>query len=117
MDAAQLIRLALQTSILLLVFALGLRATIQDATYLLRQPSLLLKSLVAMNVIVPLVAAILAAVFPLHPAVKITLLLMAVSPVPPILPGKQLKLGGRTSYVYGLRWLLRSSPSCLCRSR
>jgi hypothetical protein len=36
MDLAQLIRLAITASILLLVFALGLRATPEDATYLFR---------------------------------------------------------------------------------
>ena len=44
----------------------------------------------------------MAALFDLTPAVKIALILIAVSPVPPILPGKQLKLGGRIQYVYGL---------------
>lgn len=102
MDLARLIRVAIPASILLLVFSLGLRATAADATYLLRRPVLLLRALLAMNVVVPLVAAALAALFDLTPAVKIALLAMAVSPVPPILPGKQLKLGGRASYVYGL---------------
>jgi BASS family bile acid:Na+ symporter len=55
-----------------------------------------------MGVIVPVVAAALAALFDLAPAVKIALLAMAVSPVPPILPSRQLKLGGRSRYVFGL---------------
>ena len=55
-----------------------------------------------MGVIVPAVAAALAALFQLAPAVEIALLAMAVGPVPPILPGKLLRLGGRASYVYGL---------------
>jgi BASS family bile acid:Na+ symporter len=99
---AALIRLALMVSIRLLVFALGLRATIADATYVLRRPVLILRGFLAMGVIVPLAAAALAALFPLHPAVEIALLAMAVGPVPPILPTKQLRLGGRSSYVHGL---------------
>ena len=102
MDLVQLIRLAITASILLLVFALGLRATAEDATYVLRRPALLLRGFVAMGVIVPAVAAALAALFQLNPAVEIAVLAMAVSPVPPILPGKQLKLGGRSRYVFGL---------------
>jgi BASS family bile acid:Na+ symporter len=43
-----------------------------------------------------------AALFGLHPAVEIALLAMVVGPVPPILPSKQLRLGGRASYVHGL---------------
>lgn len=102
MDAAHLIRIGVQASILLLVFGLGLHTTPEDTTYLFRRPGLLVRSLLAMNVVVPFFAAVLAAAFALHPAVEIALLLLAVSPVPPILPGKQLKLGGRSRYVYGL---------------
>jgi BASS family bile acid:Na+ symporter len=40
--------------------------------------------------------------FDLALAVKVAFVAMAVSPVPPILPGKQLTLGGRARYVYGL---------------
>ena len=102
MDLVQLIRLAITASILLLVFALGLRATAEDATYVLRRPALILRGFLAMGVIVPAAAAALAALFHLAPAVEIALLAMAVAPVPPILPGKQLKLGSRAPYVYGL---------------
>jgi BASS family bile acid:Na+ symporter len=103
MDAiATLLPVLIQASLLLVVFALGLGATIHDATYLLRQPAQLLRAAVAMNVAVPLFAALLAALFPLTPVVKLGLVLMAVSPVPPFLPGKQLRSGGRPSYVFGL---------------
>lgn len=102
MTAAEIVILLLEASIFLTVFSLGLRATFQDAAWLLQRPGLLLRSLVAMNVIMPLFAAILAAVFHLHPAVKAALVLLAVSPVPPVLPWQQLKLGGSSSYVVGL---------------
>lgn len=106
MDIAQLIKLALTVSVLLLVFALGLRATFADATSLFRRlfqpPRALLRALVAMNIVVPFIAAAIAALTDVVPAVKIALVAIAVSPVPPILPGKQLKLGGRSGYVYGL---------------
>jgi BASS family bile acid:Na+ symporter len=99
---AWLIRWAIRASLLLVVFALGLRATVADATYVLRQPALVLRGFLAMGVIVPAAAAALAALLDLHPAVEIAMLAMAVGPVPPILPGKQLRLGGQESYVYGL---------------
>src|SRR5262245_15178671 len=102
MDLAQLIRLAITASILLLVFALGLRATVGDATYLFRRPARLLRGFLAMGVVVPVVAAALAALFHLPPGIRIALLAMVVSPVPPILPSRQLKLGGRSRYVFGL---------------
>jgi BASS family bile acid:Na+ symporter len=99
---AALVRVALTASILLLVFSLGLRSTLTDATYVLLRPRLILRGFLAMGVIVPMTAAVLAALFPLYPAVEIALLAIAVSPVPPILPGKQLRLGGRSPYVHGL---------------
>jgi BASS family bile acid:Na+ symporter len=102
MTLATMIRLAFMISIPLLVFALGLRATLADARYVLQRPVLILRGFLAMAVIVPVTAAALAAIFPLHPAVEIALLAMAVGPVPPILPGKQLRLGGRSRYVHGL---------------
>jgi bile acid:Na+ symporter, BASS family len=102
MDAATLILTALRTSIFFLVFALGLGANFEEALYLLRRPAQLVRSLVAMNVIMPLLAVGLAASFELHYAVKVALIALAVSPVPPILPKKQLKAGGSAHYTVGL---------------
>jgi len=102
MNPADLIRLALTASILLLVFALGMRANVEHATYLFRRPGRLLRGFLAMGVVVPVVAAALVARVHLDPAVEIALLLMAVSPIPPILPAKLLDLGGRSRYVFGL---------------
>lgn len=102
MTIAQLIPIAINLSMALMVLALGLQATWADAISLLRQPSLLLRSLVSMNVLMPVLAVVMALLFNLHPAVKIALVALALSPVPPVLPGKQLKAGGGTSYVAGL---------------
>ncbi len=102
MDLAALILLVLKASIVLTVFGLGLHATLEDALYLLRRPSELLRSLLSMNVIMPIVAVALALAFNFHPAVELALLALAVSPVPPILPKKGFKAGGRASYTIGL---------------
>jgi BASS family bile acid:Na+ symporter len=102
MDLATLIPLALKTSIVFIVFGLALNASLDDALYLFRRPRELFRSLLSMNVIMPLFAAAIAAIFGLHPAVKIALLVLAVSPVPPILPKKEIKAGGGSSYAFGL---------------
>ena len=60
MSAAKLIGLALQVSIVLLVFCVGLNAAFGDVRWLLRRPGLLARSLLAMNVILPVVAACIA---------------------------------------------------------
>jgi BASS family bile acid:Na+ symporter len=98
----QLIMLAIKASIMLLVFGLGLHASPQDATYLLRKPGVLARSLFSMNVVMPLFAVVVATVFDLHSAVKIAIVALALPPVPPILPGRQQKAGGPASYAIGL---------------
>src|SRR5262245_48681904 len=102
MSPAQLVTLALQVSIALIVFAVALQAKPGDIGYLLRRPSLLLRSVLAMNVVMPIIAAAIAAAFNLNPAVEVALILLAVSPVPPILPGKEVKAGANISYRIGL---------------
>jgi bile acid:Na+ symporter, BASS family len=102
MDLATLIPLALKTSILMTVFSLALNATMDDALYLFRRPSELVRSLLSMNVVMPLFASALAVAFNLHHAVEIALIALAVSPVPPLLPKKELKAGAHASYAIGL---------------
>ena len=102
MSAARLIPLALNVSLFLTVFAVGLRTRAIDATHLWRHKSLLLRSLLAMNVIVPVIAVCVAVVLPIHPAVKIAIVALALSPVPPFLPGKISQTGGDSAYAISL---------------
>jgi bile acid:Na+ symporter, BASS family len=97
-----LIILTLKLSIMLNVVALGLLSTQKDALYLLTRPRQLLRSMLAMNVVMPVVAASLAAGFDLIPAVKLALIGLAVSPVPPLFPRKAIKAAGEASYAVGL---------------
>jgi len=92
----------MQVSVAMVVIGLGLRTSPGDLGYLLRRPALLLRSVVAMNVVTPLIAAGLAAWLKLKPEVEVALVLLAVSPVPPVLPSKEVKSGGNESYAIGL---------------
>jgi BASS family bile acid:Na+ symporter len=94
--------LAAQASIVLTVLGLGLSARWDDATYLLRRPALLLRSVLSMSVVMPIVAAFIATLFALRPEVQAALVALAVSPVPPLVQKKQLASGGRMEYVVGL---------------
>jgi len=96
------ILLALKASIILSVFAIGLKATFADATFLFRRTRHLIRALLSMNVLMPLTALAVGAPFDLHPAVKIALVVIAVSPTPPVLPKKALKAGGTEAYTIGL---------------
>lgn len=102
MTAAQWIGLALKVSLTLIVFSIGLNTRTSDLAWLLRKPGLLARSLLAMNVVLPLIAAGMAAWFGLPRATSVALIALSVSPVPPILPNKQIKAGGSSSYAVAL---------------
>src|SRR3954469_8011328 len=102
MNLASLITLALRLSIMLVVFSLGLGVKPTAVLYLRRRPRLLARSLLSMNVAMPLVAGCVATMFHLRPPVEIALLALAISPVPPLLPRKGLKAGGHAPYVFSL---------------
>lgn len=102
MTLAQLLPFVFQVSMGLVVFSLALRAGPGDLTYLLRRPGVLVRSLLAMSVIMPVVASFIAGRFSLRPAVEVALILLAVSPVPPVLPANVSKAGGNVSYSIGL---------------
>lgn len=99
---ATLVPLVLTLSLAALIVAVGMDAELDDLLYLFRRPAKLAKAVLAVNVIVPVAAVLLIFVFPLTPIAKAGILLMAVSPVPPLVPGKGLKVGGGKSYVYGV---------------
>jgi len=102
MTLAELIPLAIQLSMAIVIFCVALNARFTDVVFLLRKPGLLLRSLVSMLLVMPVFAVAMARLFDLNLAVEIALVASSLSPVPPILPGKQIKAGGKSSYVIGL---------------
>jgi len=102
MTSFELIKLAVSASIFLIVLGIGMSATWRDATLLQREPGLLFRSLVSMFVVMPVVVAVVAQVSNLPDDVKIALVALAIAPVPPILPKRELKAGGRSGYAVGL---------------
>ena len=89
MNTVATLHLAITTSIMLVVAGLGMLARGQDALYLFHRPRLLISSVLSMNVVMPLVAAGFVVAFDLPLPVKIALLALAISPVPPLLPNKE----------------------------
>ena len=94
--------LLIRASLFALVVAIGMASSWRDATWLLRSPGLLVRSVLSMQVLVPLVALLLATKLPLHPGVKIAIVLLSLSPVPPALPGKEMKVGGNRPFAVSL---------------
>jgi bile acid:Na+ symporter, BASS family len=97
-----LVPLALKLSLILVGVGFGLSTTPGAALKVLRQPGQLLRIAAAMNVCMPLLALGAAVAFDFEPAVKIALVTLAASPVPPVLPKRALKVGGQADYVAGL---------------
>jgi bile acid:Na+ symporter, BASS family len=102
MNAAKWLGLALQISIMLTLLGFGMTATWQEATYLLRTPKLLARTVLSMNIIMPIVAAVFVSIFALPVEVRVALVSLAVSPVPPLLHKSEIKAGGRREFVVGL---------------
>jgi BASS family bile acid:Na+ symporter len=102
MDLRSLVMLSFQVSLLLTVFSFGLQATWGDVLFLVRRPGLLVRSLVAMFVIVPVAVILLVQAFDTPRTEEIVLVALAFSPVPPLLPRKLQKAGARTGYSVGL---------------
>lgn len=102
MSAAGILGLGISLSLALMVFSVTLTFGHESLWGAFRSRSLLIRSLVAMFVVMPLVAALIAKYLDLNRALLIALLLLALSPVPPVLPSKQIKAGGSASYSLAL---------------
>src|SRR5215203_1720305 len=102
MMTGELLPVVIKLSLALMVLSVGLSTRVEDLTYLFRKPALLLRSLLSMYVVMPVFAALLAKGFDLTPVVRGSLILLAISPLPPIFPNKSMKAGGERSYTIGL---------------
>ena len=91
-----------QLSLFLTVFSIGLKASHRDALYLLRYPRSLLVSFLSMAVIMPAFAVSATLILDLHPAVELALIALSVSPIPPFLPLRVMKAGGKPEYTVSL---------------
>jgi BASS family bile acid:Na+ symporter len=106
MDLKQLVMLVLQVSIVCTVFGYGLKTTTAALLDVVRRPALLARSVISVLVVMPALAFALTRVFEIRHEVEVALVALAISPVPPLLPMKETKAGGRISYGLGLLALL-----------
>jgi BASS family bile acid:Na+ symporter len=107
MDVKDLVPLFVQLSLTLIVGSVGIRSEWRDLRSALGQPAFLLRGIVAVNVIVPLAAILIVLALPIDHPVKQGIVIMAVSPLAPLIPGRLLKAGTDASVAVGLYfWLL-----------
>ena len=102
MDTKQLVIIALQCSIWATVFSFGLKAHSGDRGYLARHTNLLARAIVAMLVVMPVAAIILARLFNFDPNVEAAIIALALAPIPPLLPGNETRAGGSGAFAIGL---------------
>jgi BASS family bile acid:Na+ symporter len=103
MDLDQVLRAILLLGVVLNVMGFGAGMTLEDAAHLLRRRALLVRSLLAMHLVLPLIVIWLVMGAAIRPAVALTLLSLAVAPEAPFAPGRQLALADqKRAYVYGL---------------
>ena len=95
--------IAFDVSLALSVFSFGLQAQkFEDVRFMLRRPQLLLLSLLAMYVVTPFLALVIAEYFDMPDTAKIAVVAISLSMIPPLLPGKEISAGGHGSYAIGL---------------
>jgi bile acid:Na+ symporter, BASS family len=102
MTLGEIIILAIKINIAGLVFGLGLRSRAEELLSLLERPSLLARSMLAMNLIMPAFAIVLVKLFDLRTEVAVALIALSLAPVPPLLPQKDAKAGGDRSFAISL---------------
>lgn len=91
----------LKILVMVLVAAVGLGARAADLTYLWRRPLLLVRSVLAMYLLVPFLALALVALVPLSPGSEVALLVLAISAGAPLVPRKLMQFEN-DAYIFSL---------------
>jgi bile acid:Na+ symporter, BASS family len=102
MDVVAILGLGVKISIFITVLSLGMRASVSDIAHLFRRPGQLTRAMLAIFVIMPIFAILAVKVFTLSPVVRVVLVALSVSPIPPMFPKKAFKSGGEAPFTFGL---------------
>jgi BASS family bile acid:Na+ symporter len=102
MDIFQLIIILFKISIAATVFGYGLYARFEEVLYLVSRPRVQIVSLLAMFVVTPTIALMLAMAFDVSLISEVAIVALALSPVPALLAKTEREAGGEMSYGIGL---------------
>jgi BASS family bile acid:Na+ symporter len=97
-----LISVAFQVSVFATVLGYGMHADRGDVEYVFRRPRLLVLSALAMFVVMPVIALAMEVYLDFPHAARVGLVVIALSPVPQLLPKNLIAAGGRSAYAFGL---------------
>ena len=89
-------------STILIVLSIGLLTTARDIRYLWARPQQLVWSVLAVDVLVPIVAVAIVRLFYLAPNAVIGLVLLSIAPVAPFAPQRALQRGGRIQFMISI---------------
>ncbi|MGL6042648.1 MAG: hypothetical protein ACRC1J_01875, partial [Sandaracinobacteroides sp.] len=103
MDPATILKLIIVSSVVLIVVSIGMNVRPGTALRFLKDPVPASKAMLAMFVAMPLFVLLVTSLFPLEPAVRVALVALSLSPMPPILPRKEVKLGAGMDYAIGIQ--------------
>jgi BASS family bile acid:Na+ symporter len=101
-DIVTVLSTVLKVAVALTVFGYGLSARADDILFVLRRPRLLFVSVVAMFVVMPVIALGAHAYLDFPHAAEVALVVIALTPIPALLPRTEIGSGGRARYAYGL---------------
>lgn len=90
-DVKTVVGICLQATLFLLMFSIGLKEGVGNISFLWKRPSLLVRSLVAALLLVPLAVMAIDAILPLDEATRMGLGAMAICPGAPMLYRKLVK--------------------------
>ena len=102
MPVEKIVYIALQLATFASVMAIGFKFSGAEPLFLLRRPGLLIRTFLAMYVVVPVVTGVVFALVPLPIGVKVGLTLLALSSALTTSPHQMLSLGANPSYVFSL---------------
>ena len=102
MDAKEMVPIVAQVALCLIIASIGLRARARDVLAAMRDIRLVLKGLLAVNIVVPIVAVFICSILPIDPFVRTGIVIMAVSPMAPLVQMKMRKGGLDASHAIGL---------------
>jgi BASS family bile acid:Na+ symporter len=91
-----------QGALCLIIASIGLQAQPRVVLAAMRNTKLVLKGLLAVNIVVPVIALIICSILPINPFVRAGIVIMAVSPMAPLVQMKMWKGGLDTSHAIGL---------------
>ena len=106
MDIKSVIMIVAQLSLISLVAAVGLRTNWHDVLRTMRNAGLVLRTVLAVNVVVPLTAIIICGLLPIPLPIKVGIVIMAVSPPAPMLSARLLQAGVESYLAVGLDFAL-----------